>query len=271
MAAGRFARVSGGQGMDGQPQPTAEQGTTTSYLPVVMALSRKGGAGKTTLVRALASAAVAQGLRVLLIDTDTQRGLADWGVRAERAGRASPLMKILATREVDEVHAALDEAHDAVTHDLALIDTAGTGLGAMERLVVEADHLVLPMRLTASDVAVTAQTLEWVGRLAERVEDPALLPRPRVVVSDMNPRPTRNDKDILVEVVRRMPMLSNPILHRQALRDMDREGLLGPMIDAFASHPEPLMRSHAGRFREALDEASDLLAEICGPLTRRSA
>lgn len=257
--------------MDGHVQLATEREAAVPYLPVVMALSRKGGAGKTTLVRALASAAIAKGLHVLLIDTDSQRGLADWGRRAADAGCSSPLMTIIATREVDEVHAALDHAHDERTADLALIDTAGTGLGAMERLVVEADHLVLPMRLTASDVSITAQTLEWIGRLAERVEDPDMLPKPRVVISDFNPRPTRNDKDILSDVIRRMPVLANPMVHRQALRDMDREGLLGSMADALASHAEPLMRSHAGRFREALEEASDLLAEICGELARRSA
>jgi len=39
-------------------------------LVVIAAMARKGGSGKTTLSRALISAAVAAGRRVLLIDTD---------------------------------------------------------------------------------------------------------------------------------------------------------------------------------------------------------
>ncbi|MCA6272007.1 MAG: ParA family protein, partial [Phenylobacterium sp.] len=41
-------------------------------------LSRKGGAGKSTLAVHLAVQAVAGGLRVALVDMDPQRSAADW-------------------------------------------------------------------------------------------------------------------------------------------------------------------------------------------------
>lgn len=44
-------------------------------LVVIAAMARKGGSGKTTLSRALISAAIAAGRRVMLIDTDSTRVL----------------------------------------------------------------------------------------------------------------------------------------------------------------------------------------------------
>jgi chromosome partitioning protein len=48
-------------------------------------LSRKGGAGKTTLALHLAVQAVAGGRRVALVDMDPQRSAADWW-RSREAG-----------------------------------------------------------------------------------------------------------------------------------------------------------------------------------------
>lgn len=45
---------------------------------VVLVMNRKGGAGKSTLCRTLASAAVARGETVTLFDTDPSRSSRDW-------------------------------------------------------------------------------------------------------------------------------------------------------------------------------------------------
>ncbi|WP_305972618.1 MULTISPECIES: hypothetical protein [unclassified Mameliella] len=55
-------------------------------------MARKGGSGKTTLSRALISAAIAAGRRVMLIDTDSTRVLGAWHTRAQAGGLSSPLL-----------------------------------------------------------------------------------------------------------------------------------------------------------------------------------
>lgn len=73
-------------------------------LVVIAAMARKGGSGKTTLSRALISAAVAAGSRVLLVDTDSTRVLGAWHARAEagvlahRFSTALPLKALLMSK-----------------------------------------------------------------------------------------------------------------------------------------------------------------------------
>ena len=54
---------------------------------VITALSRKGGSGKTTLMRALADAAVSNGHETLAIDADPQKALFRWH---QDLGRETP-------------------------------------------------------------------------------------------------------------------------------------------------------------------------------------
>ena len=68
-------------------------------LVVIAAMARKGGSGKTTLSRALISAAVAAGRRVLLIDTDSTGVLGAWHERAEAGGLVAYLRRASLGRE----------------------------------------------------------------------------------------------------------------------------------------------------------------------------
>src|SRR5690606_6337732 len=72
-------------------------------LVVIAVMARKGGSGKTTVSRALISAAVAAGRRVLLIDTDSTGVLGAWHQRAETTGFGSPLLQSASVESVAAV------------------------------------------------------------------------------------------------------------------------------------------------------------------------
>ena len=50
-------------------------------IKVILVITRKGGAGKTILTRALISAAMARGKRCLVFDADPQQALARWAIK----------------------------------------------------------------------------------------------------------------------------------------------------------------------------------------------
>jgi Mrp family chromosome partitioning ATPase len=77
-------------------------------LVVIAAMARKRGSGKTTLSRALISAAVAAGRRVLLIDTDSTGVPGTWPKRAEAAGLGSPLLRSATVESVGAVDPGSD-------------------------------------------------------------------------------------------------------------------------------------------------------------------
>jgi len=99
----------------------------------------KGGQGKTTLTKTLATAAAQTGLSVLVLDVDTQQNAASWGKRREIQQR-KPLPLVRFTTEQD-LPDELQRAADAGC-DLVLIDTP-PGRSSEAMAAVEAAELVL--------------------------------------------------------------------------------------------------------------------------------
>src|SRR2546423_433657 len=95
------------------------RGTDIVAAKVLTVASTKGGAGKTTIVMALAGTLAAEGLKVAVVDADPNRAYASWSEGAYEG----PAIAVRA--EADE--ARLAEAIDdfALQADLVLVDTAG--------------------------------------------------------------------------------------------------------------------------------------------------
>ena len=61
-------------------------------IRVVLVMNRKGGSGKSTLCRALASAAASRGETVTIFDTDASQSCLKWMQAGQEAGNWSPLV-----------------------------------------------------------------------------------------------------------------------------------------------------------------------------------
>jgi chromosome partitioning protein len=99
----------------------------------------KGGVGKTTTAKTLASAAVAAGLNALILDIDTQQNATTWGRRRKKQERP-PLPLVRFTTEQD-LPDELDRAEKAGC-DIAFIDTP-PGRSSEAMAAVEAADLVI--------------------------------------------------------------------------------------------------------------------------------
>ena len=122
-------------------------------MKVITALSRKGGSGKTMLMRSLASAAIANGKRTVIIDADPQKAMSRWRNRLDYKN------DLLTVRELDEpsgLENMLDEADGKI--DYVFIDTLGAGGMWADILVEQSDHLICPMMPTETDLEITKDT-----------------------------------------------------------------------------------------------------------------
>jgi chromosome partitioning protein len=119
-------------------------------MPIVVAfVSQKGGVGKSTLARAVASVAAHGGLRVMLADLDRQQQtLMQWH-RARTADKASPKITVAAFNGVSEALAA------AVHADLLILDTPGHVNRSTLDVAERAHLIVLPTGASADDLHPT--------------------------------------------------------------------------------------------------------------------
>jgi chromosome partitioning protein len=98
----------------------------------------KGGVGKTTLTKTLATAATNAGLNVLVLDMDTQQNATNWARRREKQHKPLPLARFITEQDLP---AELQRAASAGC-DLVLIDTP-PGRSSEALAAVEAADLVL--------------------------------------------------------------------------------------------------------------------------------
>jgi len=121
---------------------------------VLTVASTKGGAGKTTIVMALAGTLAAEGLQVAVVDADPNRAFASW---SEGAYEGPPLT---VRAEADEARLAEAIDHLAAEVDLVLVDTAGFGNRAALLGMAAADAVLVPCTPSRADVEQAAKTLQ---------------------------------------------------------------------------------------------------------------
>lgn len=133
---------------------------------VLTVASTKGGAGKTTMVMALAGTLAAEGLRVAVVDADPNRAYASWASDPYEGAHVE------VRAEADE--ARLAEAIDELTPlaDLVLVDTAGFGNRAALLGIAAADAVLVPCTPSRADVEQAAKTLQLIEGAARAARRP---------------------------------------------------------------------------------------------------
>ncbi len=117
--------------------------------------TQKGGSGKSTLAIGLAVAAVQDGERVALLDTDPQATVANWGLR-----RTNPEPSIIRIAYAFQVEKSL-RSLAAEGYTLSIIDTpAGAGHAPTAAAIRAADFCLVPTRPSVADVEATHSTLK---------------------------------------------------------------------------------------------------------------
>ena len=128
-------------------------------MRTISLVTQKGGSGKSTLAIGLAVAAMQDGERVFMIETDRQGTLSNWGVR-----RSNP------EPGIDRVTSgpALEKAVLLLAtggYTLAIVDTPGTDNVSTIAAVRVADLCLIPTRPSPADIEATQPTLSSIRKL----------------------------------------------------------------------------------------------------------
>lgn len=192
-------------------------------MQTVAVTINKGGVGKTTITKNLATAAAAAGLTVLIIDMDTQQNADAWGRRRRQhqPERQLPLVQFATERDLPEV---LERAR-AAECDLVLIDTPPGRSTEAPAAVEAADFVLIPFWLETD----AFEGLKKTGDLARRLGTPAA-----AVLNFATPN-SRSHEESARDVLKALDVRMSPVvLHRyEAHRNANPTGLT-----AFEAEPD---------------------------------
>lgn len=228
-------------------------------MKVITIMTRKGGAGKTMLTRALTSAALAQGKTCLVLDADPQQALFRW---AEKLQLTHPGFKIEKLATASEFEARVEAAYEEGATDYIFVDTLGAAGAWADDLAALSDALVVPMMLSNDDMEITNDTYKWYENLRDRTDDPENLPSLQIVLSKVPSRQSKTEVEIEKEALRRFPVMEDYFMERKQHKDAASFGFLHVLADERRNSDNGLLRSHAKHYDEAIEEATSILAEI---------
>ena len=121
--------------------------------------SQKGGTGKSTLCIGLAVAAMEDGERVFLLETDRQGTISNW---AARRANPEPAVERIAYRfQLERALRTLERRGCT----LAIIDTPGSDDDVVTDAIRVADLCLVPARPSQADIEATLPTLKVIRRL----------------------------------------------------------------------------------------------------------
>jgi chromosome partitioning protein len=128
-------------------------------MHTIALVSQKGGSGKSTLAIGLAIAAMQDGHKVCLLETDPQGTVSNW---RRRRTHSEPMVEtVIAGFEIEQRLPLL--RHSGVT--LTLIDTAGGESSTTAAAIAASDLCLIPARPSPADIEAAAPTLSSVRRL----------------------------------------------------------------------------------------------------------
>jgi chromosome partitioning protein len=147
--------------------------------------TQKGGTGKSTLAVGLAIAAMKDGERVVILETDRQGTILNWAARRDDP---EPAVERILDRFVVERFLSVFGRRG---NTLAIIDTPGSDNDIVAEAVRLADLCLIPARPSPADIEATHPTLKAIHRFDRRFafvlnQVPARGQRPTRVAETLN-------------------------------------------------------------------------------------
>ena len=236
-------------------------------------ISRKGGAGKSTITKLLASAFAFTDHKCLIIDLDPSKDIVNWWVTANETGYADKNISVRAPTDADDLFDLVSRYEDEV--EFIIIDTKGEGSSWAVDLASVSDVLIVPCMNAKGDRERTKETLEWHQDLKRRAENPDSIPPLRIVLSRVKPnllthvRGNPKPKDLAAreferhyEIIDQFNPLATMVPEKTQYREMDELGPLGAVLTKCRDSEDKNEKLKAFHFEAALAHAITLVNNI---------
>lgn len=247
-------------------------------MKTITIVQQKGGAGKTMLATALASAAIDEGMKVKLYDGDRDLQLKEWPLHAKTYWEEHETefpwpdrldVEILPT-SIDDAYDALDQDKDD-GYDLVVIDTRPGTDDDTEEQCYAADLILIPTNANMSDYVKASDTLEWIKSAKANYEYDQDEGYPAIALTLINApksvcdaavsgdvKRLTHDQRLGLKTITQMPVMRSPIPTSGIWTNVRSAGPLPTVISLTGSGG--VVRYQ----KEQLKNAKNLLSECMG-------
>ena len=236
-------------------------------------MSSKGGAGKSTITKLLASAFAFTENTCLIIDLDPNKDIVNWWSTATQTGYVDDKIIVRPATNGDDLFDLVGRYENKV--NFILIDTKGEASSWAVDLASVSDVLVVPCMNAKGDRERTQETIDWYEDLKSRAENVETIPPLHVVLSRVKPnllshvRGTPKPKDLAVreferhyEIIDQFNPLVTMVPEKSQYREMDELGPLGAILKRYRESDDNNEKLKAYHFEVALAHAITLVNNI---------
>ncbi|RUW78949.1 hypothetical protein EOA28_09685 [Mesorhizobium sp. M2A.F.Ca.ET.067.02.1.1] len=186
---------------------------------IISAAIAKGGTGKSTLLRALASVALNRGYAVTLIDGDVRQNMSRWAQMLKEAGNRPETLQLVSATTPREILEAAELYNGE--RSVVLIDTEGTTNDNLMAGLFAADIVVVPIFFALDDVTAAIQITDHYIPLAVETRGrplPAVFVLTKQTIIDAKARALSELRAIIQ--ANGTPIADHALQNRVAYRDL---------------------------------------------------
>lgn len=182
---------------------------------VIALVNTKGGVGKSTLASALAVRALADKMRVAIVDTDPQESLAKWFERRRQKAGMSAVIAEWPSDGIEELRKSRPQP------DVVFIDVPPVNIDLIRNAIENADVALIPVKASAHDLHATQDAIA-IARVAKK--------KHLVVIND-----AVGNENLPTQALRQMLQMGVPtssiiVAHRMSYAKAASTGESGPEL-----------------------------------------
>ncbi|OJH43397.1 ParA family protein [Paracoccus sp. SM22M-07] len=240
---------------------------------ILSLMHKKGGAGKSTVAKLMASAFLFKDAKVLLIDMDENGDYLGWWQRAVENGLSSDKLSARFAEDSKALFEIINNNED--DFDIIIVDTKGEAIGYADDLAGASDALIMPCMNSKADRERAAETLKWHDDLRARASDPSDIPPIFVVMTRVaaplfthiegTPKPAKiasREFERHYEIINQFDPLKTMIPENPRYREMDEQGTLGAIIQKLRNSDNPSDRMSLVHWETAMAHSINLINNI---------
>ena len=232
-------------------------------MKIITSISKKGGSGKTTTLLGLAMVAARNGLKTVLLDTDSNQPMNTFAASATDQDRWADNIDAISIFDHPEQISDIFDTLESKGVEVVIVDTQGGEGAFLLPLMQLSDFIIIPSALSSLDLDGAENTLIWLDDLKQQGVE---LAKFRVLISQLPTKSNRSQAEniILEDLQENFPLLETTIPISKLSKNQSTYGLFHKAVEYLKQSGDQRQIMQARSFENVLNTYQCLFDEIDG-------